>query len=176
MKTDYEYIKAGINEAGGYMLYSMEIGEHVSVDAARQIALDKIAEVFLMEHGYDRYAQQMSGSSKTMYEELLDRIMPELQERLEGLPLKVKKMLMKRVVNKQTAEALITRYLADSGLNYRIEMQTQRAAVTVELNKKKSARFYIYYKRMYDELEKLVPAVESLNEIIDSFSYFFKVY
>jgi hypothetical protein len=29
---------------------------------------------------------------------------------------------------------------------------------------------------MYDELEKLVPAVESLNDIIDSFSYFFKVY
>ena len=27
-----------------------------------------------------------------------------------------------------------------------------------------------------DELEKLVPAVESLNEIIDSFSYFFRVY
>ena len=41
---------------------------------------------------------------------------------------------------------------------------------------KKRARFYIYYKKVYDELEKLVPAVESLNEIIDSFSYFFKVY
>ena len=176
MKSDYEYIKAGINEAGGYMLSYMEVGEHVSVGAAKQIALDKITEVFLVEHGYDRYAQVMSGSSKTMYEELLDRIMPELQERLEGLPLKVKKMLMKRVVNRQTAEALITRYLADSGLKYSLEMQTHRAAVSVELNKKKSARFYIYYKRMYDELEKLVPAVESLNEIIDSFSYFFKVY
>mgnify|MGYP003447812681 CR=1 FL=1 len=66
--------------------------------------------------------------------------------------------------------------LKDSGLNYSLDIQTHRAAVRVELNKKKSAKFYIYYKRMYDELEKLVPAVESLNGIIDSFSYFFKVY
>ena len=107
---------------------------------------------------------------------LTGKNVPELMERLEGLPLKVKKMLMKRAVNKQTAEALITRYLKDSGLDYSLEMQTNRAAVRITLNKKKTARFYIYYKRMYDELEKLVPAVESLNDIIDSFSYFFKVY
>ncbi len=175
MKTDYEYIRAGINEAGGMMLAYMERGEHLSMEARKQVALDKIENVFLEEHGY-RYASRMTVNSKTMYEELLDRIMPELTERLEGLPLKVKKMLMKRAVNKQTAEALITTYLKDSGLKYHLEMQTHRAAVRVELNKNKSAKFYVYYKRMYDELEKLVPAVESLNGIIDSFSYFFKVY
>lgn len=175
MKTDYEYIRVGINEAGGMMLAYMERGEHLSMEARKQVALDKIENVFLEEHGY-RYASRMTANSKTMYEELLDRIMPELTERLEGLPLKVKKMLMKRAVNKQTAEALITTYLKDSGLKYHLEMQTHRAAVRVELNKNKSAKFYVYYKRMYDELEKLVPAVESLNGIIDSFSYFFKVY
>jgi hypothetical protein len=57
-----------------------------------------------------------------------------------------------------------------------METQTHRAVIYVELHKKKRARFYIYYEKVYDELEKLVPAVESLNEIIDSFSYFFKVY
>ena len=175
MKTDYEYLRAGVNEAGGVMMAYLERGEQLSMDARRQVALDKIENTFLEDHGY-RYASRMTESGRTMYEELIARIMPELNERLEGLPLKVKKMLMKRAVNKQTAEALITNYLADSGLKYSLEMQTHRAAVRVELNKKKSAKFYIYYKRMYDELEKLVPAVESLNDIIDSFSYFFKVY
>ena len=175
MKSDYEYIRVGVNEAGGVMMAYLERGEQLSMDARRQVALDKIENTFLEEHGY-RFASRMTESGRTMYEELIARIMPELNERLEGLPLKVKKMLMKRAVNKQTAEALITNYLADSGLKYSLEMQTHRAAVRVELNKKKSAKFYIYYKRMYDELEKLVPAVESLNDIIDSFSYFFKVY
>lgn len=175
MKNDVYYIRTGVNEAGCVMLAYMERGEQLSMDARKQLALDKIENTFLEEHGY-RYASRMTVSGKTMYKELLERIMPELTERLEGLPLKVKKMLMKRAVNKQTAEALITNYLADSGLKYSLEMQTHRAAVKVELNKKKSAKFYVYYKRMYDELEKLVPAVESLNDIIDSFSYFFKVY
>ena len=175
MLNDIDYIRAGVNEAGGMMMAYMERGEHLSMDARRQVAIDKIENVFLEEHGY-RYATRMTVNSRTMYEELLERIMPELMERLEGLPLKVKKMLMKRAVNKQTAEALITAYLKDSGLKYSLDIQTHRAAVRVELNKKKSAKFYIYYKRMYDELEKLIPAVESLNGIIDSFSYFFKVY
>ena len=175
MKTDYEYLRAGVNEAGSVMLSYMERGEQVSLEARRRVALDKIEDTFLHDHGY-RNVNKMSSETKYMYMALLDRIMPELMERLEGLPLKVKKMLMKRAVNKQTAEALITRYLKDSGLDYSLEMQTNRAAVRITLNKKKTARFYIYYKRMYDELEKLVPAVESLNDIIDSFSYFFKVY
>lgn len=175
MLNDIDYIRAGVNEAGGMMMAYMERGEQLSMDARRQIALDKIEEIFLEAHGY-KFASRMTDSGRTMYEELLARIMPELNGRLEDLPLKVKKVLMKRAVNKQTAEALITNYLADSGLKYSIDMQTHRAAVIVELNKKKSAKFYIYYKRMYDELEKLVPAVESLNDIIDSFSYFFKVY
>ena len=175
MKTDTDYIRAGVNEAGSMMLAYMERGEQPSMHSRRQRALDKIEEVFLAEHGY-RYASRMSLSSRKMYAELIERIEPELMERLEGLPLKVKKMLMKRAVNKQTAEALITSYLSDSGLKYTLQMQTQRAVVRVELNKKKRATFYVYYKRMYDELEKLVPAVEALNGIIDSFSYFFKVH
>lgn len=170
-----EYIRAGVNEAGGMMLAYMERGEQLSMDARKRVALDKVEETFLNDHGY-RYANRMSAKAKEMYQELLDRIMPELIGRLEGLPLKVKKMLMKRAVNRQTAEALITRYLADSGLRYSLEMQAQRARVDVVLNKGKRASFYVYYSRMYDELEKLLPAVESLNDIIDSFSYFFKVH
>lgn len=175
MKTDYEYLRAGVNEAGSIMLSYMERGEQISLEARRRVALDKIEETFLHDHGY-RNVNKMSSETKEKYRALLDRIMPELMERLEGLPLKVKKMLMTRAVNKQTAEALITRYLKDSGLDYSLDMQTQRARVDVVLNKGKRASFYVYYKRMYDELEKLVPAVESLNGIIDSFSYFFKVY
>ena len=92
MLNDIDYIRAGVNEAGGMMMAYMERGEHLSMDARRQVAIDKIENVFLEEHGY-RYASRMTVNSKTMYEELLGRIMPELMERLEGLPLKVKKIL-----------------------------------------------------------------------------------
>jgi hypothetical protein len=175
MLKDIDYIRVGVNNVGNFMIGCFERGEQMSMEARLNFALDEIDDTFHREHGY-RFKEDMTQCAVDKYNELLARIMPELTERLEGLPMKVKKMLMKRAVNRQTAEALITAYLKDSGLKYSLDMQTQRAAVTVELNKKKSARFYIYYKRMYDELEKLVPAVESLNDIIDSFSYFFKVY
>ena len=175
MLKDIDYIRTGVNTAGNWMVGYLERGEQMSMEARLEFALRAIDDRFHQEHGY-RPNQRMTRCSNDMYQELIDRIMPELKERLETLPIKVKKMMMTRAINRQTAEALITNYLADSGLKYSIDMQTHRAAVIVELNKKKSAKFYIYYKRMYDELEKLVPAVESLNDIIDSFSYFFKVY
>ena len=175
MLKDIDYIRTGVNTAGSWMVGYLERGEQMSMEARLEFALRAIDDRFHQEHGY-RPCQKMTKRSDEMYQELLDRIMPELKERLEALPIKVKKMMMTRAINQQTAEALITSYLKDSGLEYRMETQTHRAVIYVELHKKKRARFYIYYKKVYDELEKLVPAVESLNEIIDSFSYFFKVY
>lgn len=175
MLKDIDYIRTGVNTAGSWMMGYLERGEQMSMDARMEFAMRAIDDRFHTEHGY-RPCQKMTKASDAIYQELIDRIMPQLKERLEALPMKVKKMMMTRAINQQTAESLITAYLKESGLEYSLEIQTHRAAVWVQLHKKKRARFYVYYKRMYDELEKLVPAVESLNDIIDSFSYFFKVY
>ena len=52
MLNDIDYIRAGVNEAGGMMMAYMERGEHLSMDARRQVAIDKIENVFLEEHDY----------------------------------------------------------------------------------------------------------------------------
>ncbi len=174
MLKDIDYIRAGVNYVGNFMVGYFERGEQMSMEARISNALDEIDDVFHREHGY-RFKASMTECANEKYKELLERIMPELTERLEGLPMKIKKMMMKRAINQQTAEALITGYLKYSGLSYSLETQANRARITVDLNKKKYARFYIYYKNLYDDLEKLLPAVESLNNLIDTFGYYFKV-
>ncbi|MBQ7019523.1 MAG: hypothetical protein IJN30_00825 [Bacteroidales bacterium] len=174
MLKDIDYIRAGVNYVGNFMVGYFERGEQMSMEARISNALDEIDDVFHREHGY-RLKASMTECANEKYKELLERIMPELTERLEGLPMKIKKMMMKRAINQQTAEALITGYLKYSGLSYSLETQANRARITVDLNKKKYARFYIYYKNLYDDLEKLLPAVESLNNLIDTFGYYFKV-
>ncbi len=174
MLKDIDYIRTGVNNAGNWMIGYFERGEQMSMEARLQFALRAIDDSFHTEHGY-RPCEEMTECSNSRYQELVERIMPKLKEHLEVLPIKVKQRMMTRAINQQTAEVLITGFLKDSGLEYSLDIQANRAAIWINLNKKKRARFYIYYKRLYDDLEKLVPAVDSLNDIIDSFSYFFKV-
>lgn len=178
MKTDRDYIATGINKVGNAMLAHEERGEHLSLSEGLSWARDWIREAFESEHGFRRgeyLVQKMTPEARRMFNELMERIGPELEERMAGLPVKVRKRLVTRRINSQNAESVINLYLKDSGLNYSINMMTYKASVHVNLDKKKVARFHVCYSRIYDDMDKLMSAVDALNSIIEDFGSAFRV-
>ena len=75
-----------------------------------------------------------------------------------------------RDINSATARALIIRQLTEDNIKFKYKGQFYRAKIEVLLHKNKKAILYVSYKRMYDDLVKIAPAVNALNEIIDTFS------
>lgn len=178
MKTDREYIATGINKVGNAMLRLEERGEHASFSEGMAWAMEWIQEAFETEHGFRKgeyLVQKMTPEARSRFDELMARIRPELEERMAGLPLKVRKRLMTRRVNSQNAESVINLYLSESGLNYSVSMMTYKASVYVSLDKRKTARFHVCYSRIYDDMDKLIAAVDALKVIIEDFGSGFRV-
>ena len=69
-------------------------GEVTNFQGALQVNVKRIRVCKEGEYNPAEYLPVSSKDIDQMYQELLDRIMPELKERLEALPIKVKKMMM----------------------------------------------------------------------------------
>ena len=116
-----------------------------------------------------KYNFQGAKKRDMIYYEMLEESGAELRAYVDECYLDSRKRLLQQEVNSATAGFIIKEYLAPEGIPYFVEMQTYRAKISIMLSDKNKAVFYITYKKLQKDIEKVVPAVRQMQQIVKTF-------
>lgn len=99
---------------------------------------------------------------------LWNDISPEVQKHISE---RIKHYRSRRIaveINQLTAKVRISESMDEAGLKYIIIPQTHRAKVAVKISSNNKLIFYLNYKKMNEELHRVVEAAKSMISLMES--------
>lgn len=97
-----------------------------------------------------------------------EEIRPEIEQHIAETLKRCRSRKMVTEIRQLTAQTLIKEAMDKAELKCLIVPQTYRAKVAVRLGRNSKFVFYISYKRTAEDLERCIPAVKTMIEMMDS--------
>lgn len=72
-----------------------------------------------------------------------------------------------RSLNEVSIETLLKSKLAGTGIQYQLKKQQYRVALTLSMSHNTQATFYILHSKFREQLDKVLPSVMQLNQLMD---------
>lgn len=139
-------------------------GKNIDKSECYRLALQQL------EYQVDRkFNLQGSRKRECIRIELEEEHEEELQQYIEDYILSYRKRMMTQEINATTAGFIISDCLAPENISYFVEMQAYRVKLSILLTDKNKAVFYISYKKLAKDIDKVIPAVRQMQEILKTF-------
>lgn len=110
---------------------------------------------------YNEFEQGLIRNGVTREE--LDRWSQEWEELVHSCEKRAKK----RAFYEVSIETILKDRLAGTGIRYHMRKQQYRIAVTLTMSHNTQATFYIQHSKFREQLEKVLPALQQLNQLMD---------
>lgn len=72
-----------------------------------------------------------------------------------------------RALNEVSIETILKAKLRGTGIKYQMRKQQYRVALTLSMSHNTQALFYIQHSKFREQLDKILPAVKMLNDLMD---------
>lgn len=100
-------------------------------------------------------------------ESIWNVIKPDVEKHVTETLKKIRSMKMVTEIRQLTAQTLIKEAVDKAGLKCIIIPQTHRAKLAIKIGPTNKVIFYISYKRTKEDLNRCIPAVKTLMEVMD---------
>lgn len=117
--------------------------------------------------GQGRYFNRRT-KDQAILEKTWDEIRPEIEQHIAETLKKCRSRKMVTEIRQLTAQTLIKEAMNKAELKCLIVPQTYRAKVAVRLGRNNKFVFYISYKRTAEDLERCIPAVKTMIEMMEN--------
>jgi hypothetical protein len=117
--------------------------------------------------GQGRFFNRRSKDQANL-EKTWEEIRPEIEQHIAEMLKKCRSRKMVTEIRQLTAQTLIKEAINKAELKCLIVPQTYRAKVAVRLGRNNKFVFYISYKRTAEDLERCIPAVKTMIEMMEN--------
>lgn len=117
--------------------------------------------------GQGRFFNRRSKDQANL-EKTWEEIRPEIEQHIAEILKKCRSRKMVTEIRQLTAQTLIKEAMNKAELKCLIVPQTYRAKVAVRLGRNNKFVFYISYKRTAEDLERCIPAVKTMIDMMEN--------
>ena len=165
--TEEQIITEALKATKGYIDNLRKTGVFDVMRCVKYVELPVIERLFREHHNLKKF-DKLTREQRLDLEQVQAYFEPKLIERT--MPIKDKYMRERKLleINSTTAQAMLSSFFADNGINVRIECQQYRAKLWVPILKNRYIQMYFRYKDLAkpELLDDMLKAVDDLRSAL----------